>query len=192
MEKKAQLYEILIKFSFALFSFICAIFVVENILFLLPLFKTSSLEEFEILGLIYKTPFGSLLKDIGTFNNVNVEILFKGFISFLSNLSWASIIFLFMFLSLLILRFVFIKWSLISDYITLSIYEILFFILKYISFGVSMAILYKGGATSMAAGCIVGSILFIVFSLAQLFILSLWIIKFIFNIVGDLKYYFSH
>ena len=48
MEKKAQLYEIIIKLSFAVFSFIAAIFVVKNVLHMLPLFKTSSLEEFEI------------------------------------------------------------------------------------------------------------------------------------------------
>ena len=76
MEKKAQLYEIIIKLSFAVFSFIAAIFVVKNVLHMLPLFKTSSLEEFEILGLIYKTPVGSTLKDIGTASTINVEILF--------------------------------------------------------------------------------------------------------------------
>ena len=32
----------------------------------------------------------------------------------------------------------------------------------------------------------------IIFSMAQLFILSLWLLKFIFNIVNDLKYYFYH
>ena len=192
MEKKAQLYEIIIKLSFALFSFIAAIFVMKNVLYILPLFKTSSLEEFEILGLIYKTPIGNILKDIGTVNTINVAVLFKGFMSFLSHLEWISVIFLLMMIVLLMFRFIFIKWSLVKDYLHLSLYEILFFILKYICFGLSFAIFYKGGADGMSLACIVGSILFIIFSLAQIFILSLWIIKFIFNIVSDLKYYFSH
>ena len=192
MEKKAQLYEIIIKLSFALFSFIAAIFVMKNILYILPLFKTTSLEEFEILGLIYKTPVGNILKDIGTVNTINVEVLFKGFMSFLSHLEWISVIFLIMMIVLLMFRFIFIKWSLVKDYLHLSLYEILFFILKYICFGLSFAIFYKGGADGMSLACIIGSILFIIFSLAQIFILSLWIIKLIFNIVSDLKYYFSH
>ena len=192
MEKKAQLYEIIIKLSFALFSFIAAIFVMKNVLYILPLFKTSSLEEFEILGLIYKTPIGNILKDIGTVNTINVAVLFKGFMSFLSHLEWISVFFLLMMIVLLMFRFIFIKWSLVKDYLHLSLYEILFFILKYICFGLSFAIFYKGGADGMSLACIVGSILFIIFSLAQIFILSLWIIKFIFNIVSDLKYYFSH
>ena len=192
MEKKAQLYEIIIKLSFALFSFIAAIFVVKNVLYILPLFKTTSLEEFEILGLIYKTPTGNILKDIGTVNTINVAVLFKGFMSFLSHLEWISVIFLIMMIVLLVFRFIFIKWSLVKDYLHLSLYEILFFILKYICFGLSFAIFYKGGADGMSLACIIGSILFIIFSLAQIFILSLWIIKFIFYIVSDLKYYFSH
>ena len=192
MEKKAQLYEIIIKLSFALFSFIAAIFVMKNVLYILPLFKTTFLEEFEILGLIYKTPIGNILKDIGTVNNINVAVLFKGFMSFLSHLEWISVIFLLMMIVLLVFRFIFIKWSLVKDYLHLSLYEILFFILKYICFGLSFAIFYKGGADGMSLACIIGSILFIIFSLAQIFILSLWIIKFIFNIVSDLKYYFSH
>ncbi len=192
MEKKAQLYEIIIKLSFAVFSFIAAIFVVKNVLHMLPLFKTSSLEEFEILGLIYKTPVGSILKDIGTASTINVEILFKGFLSFLSHLEWISVIFLGMFIVLLLLRFVFLKWSSVKDYLHLSLYEILFFVLKFICVGLSFAIFYKGGANGMSLACIVGSIFFIIFSIAQLFILSLWLLKFIFNIVNDLKYYFSH
>ena len=192
MEKKAQLYEIIIKLTFALFSFIAAIFVVKNAMFLFPLFKTSSLEEFEIIGLIYKTPFGDILRDTGTQNGINVEILLKGFMSFLSNLESVSVIFLSLIIAILILRFTFIKWSLVKEYLHLSLIVVLLFIVKYVCFGLSIAIFYKDGAQGLANGSIVGSIFFIVFSLAELFIFSLWIIKFIFNIVGDLKYYFSH
>lgn len=192
MEKKGQLYEIIIKLTYALISFIAAIFVIKNMLSMAPLFKSFSYQEFELVGLIHKTPFKSILKDIGTIDSVNVEILIKGFFSFLSSLEWISIVFLILFVCLLILYFTFIKWSLVKDYLFLSALEILFFLLKYILFGLSFAIFYKGGGESMALSFIIGTILFYVFSLAQLFILSLWIIKFIFNIGSDLKYYYSH
>ena len=64
MEKKAQLYEIIIKLSFAIFSFFSAIFVVKNAIFMFPLYKSFSYSETQLYSLIYNTPIGGILNDI--------------------------------------------------------------------------------------------------------------------------------
>lgn len=192
MEKKAQLYEIIIKLSFAIFSFFSAIFVVKNAIFMFPLYRSFSYSETKLYSLIYNTPIGDILNDIGPVTHFSFDVIIKGFVAFLSNVEWIGILFLLMLIVLLLLRFMFINWTLIKQYLKLSLILIGLYILKFALFGILFAIFYKDGARTMALGFVVGTSAFLLVSIAQLFVLSLWIIKFIFNIVNDVKYYYSH
>lgn len=192
MEKKAQLYEIIIKLSFAIFSFFSAIFVVKNAIFMLPLYNSFSCNETQLYSLIYNTPIGNILNDIGPVTYFSFSLIIKGLIAFLNNIEWIGVIFLFMLIILLLLRFMFINWTLVKQYLKLSLILVGLYVLKFALFGILFAIFYRGGERTMALGFVVGTSAFLLVSICQLFILSLWIIKFIFNIVSDIKYYYSH
>ena len=192
MEKKAQLYEIIIKSCFALFSFIAAIFIIKNMLSMFPLYTSFSSDQLGLFELIYNTHIGEILKDIGPVHTINFKLILKGFACFLLNLEWIASLFLLLTLALLVLKFIFIKWSLVGNYLKLSGLLILAYVLKYLMFLLCFALFYKGGESSLALSFVIGTSLYLLLSLGQLIILSLWIIKFIFNIVGDIIYYLKH
>lgn len=192
MEKKAQLYEIIIKLSYALLAFISAVFVVKNAIFMLPLYKSFSCSETQLYSLIYNTPFGNILNDVGVVTTLSFDVFVKGFVGFLSNVEWIGVVFLFMTIGLMLLRFMFINWTLIRQYLKLSLIQIGLYILKFVLFGIIFALFYKDGTRTMSLAFIIGTSAFLIVSIAQVFVLSLWIIKFIFNIVNDIKYYYSH
>ena len=192
MEKKAQLYEIIIKCSFAIMAFIMSIFVVKNIISIIPLLKSFSFDEITLYREFYSTHIGEIIKDMGIINRIDFLIIMKGFTSFLLNIEWIMYLLLIMTMCLLIIRFIFLKWTLVKQYIKISSAIIISYFLKYLIFALCFAIFYKGGIKSMSLSFVVGSSFYIIISIIELFFLSLFIIKFIFNIYGDLKYYCAH
>lgn len=192
MEKKAQLYEIIIKLSFAIFGFIASVFVVKNIISMLPLFESFSYDERGLYDAIYKTNIGNILNDIGIVSIFNFNLIVKGFFAFLANIGVLAIIFLLMVLVILILRFIFIKWTLLHFYLKISGLVILSFILKYLSFAIVFGFTYDYGTYSLALSFVIGSATYLIFSITQLFFLCYFIIKFILNISNDINYYCSH
>lgn len=192
MERKGMLYEIIIKLTFAIFSFIASVFVVKNIISMLPLFKSFSYDEFELYDVVYKTHIGEIFKDMGIYQQIDGKIILKAVSSFIVNIEWIGIVFLLLSVTLSILYFIFIKWKLIGTYLKMSGVFILCYILKYILFACCILIIFKNSLTSISLALIIGTIVYIIFSLPQIFILILWIIKFIFNIGSDIKYYYSH
>lgn len=189
MEKRAQLYEIIIKLLMAIIAFITGVFVAKNAVFMLPLFESVGKSEVELYEIIYATSIGDILKDIGVIVNVDLKIILKGFTAFLLNVEWISIVFLLVTLVLLMLSFVFVKWKLVKSYSRISLSIIGLYILKYLLFLLSFALIYKNGEKSMAMSFIVGNSLFMICSFIELFLLCLFVVKFILNIVGDIKYY---
>ena len=192
MEKKAQLYEIIIKFVFAVVSFISAVFVVKNLFFMLPLFNAFSCNERQLFELIYNTQFGGILSHIGVITTFSFNTIVKGFIGFIANIEWIGILFLLLTIALLLLRFIFINWTLVKQYLHLALISILLYILKLALFGLAFAICYKDSTRTIALGFVAGIVVYLITCCAQIFVFSLMIIKFIFNISGDIKYYLSH
>lgn len=192
MEKKAQLYEIIIKFVFAVVSFISAVFVVKNLFFMLPLFNSFSCNERQLYELIYNTQFGGILSHIGVITTFSFNTIVKGFIGFIANIEWIGILFLLLTIALLLLRFIFINWTLVKQYLHLALISILLYILKLALFGLAFAICYKDSTRTIALGFVAGTVVYLITCCAQIFVFSLMIIKFIFNISGDIKYYLSH
>lgn len=192
MEKKAQLYEIIIKFVFAVVSFISAVFVVKNLFFMLPLFNAFSCNERQLYELIYNTQFGGILSHIGVITTFSFNTIVKGFIGFIANIEWIGILFLLLTIALLLLRFIFINWTLVKQYLHLALISILLYILKLALFGLAFAICYKDSTRTIALGFVAGTVVYLITCCAQIFVFSLMIIKFIFNISGDIKYYLSH
>ena len=192
MEKKAQLYEIIIKFVFAVVSFISAVFVVKNLFFMLPLFNSFSCNERQLYELIYNTQFGGILSHIGVITTFSFNTIVKGFIGFIANIEWIGILFLLLTIALLLLRFIFINWTLVKQYLHLALISILLYILKLALFGLAFAICYKDSTRTIALGFVAGAVVYLITCCAQIFVFSLMIIKFIFNISGDIKYYLSH
>ena len=192
MEKKAQLYEIIIKFVFAVVSFISAVFVVKNLFFMLPLFNSFSCNERQLYELIYNTQFGGILSHIGVITTFSFNTIVKGFIGFIANIEWIGILFLLLTIALLLLRFIFINWTLVKQYLHLALISILLYILKLALFGLAFDICYKDSTRSIALGFVAGTVVYLITCCAQIFVFSLMIIKFIFNISGDIKYYLSH
>lgn len=192
MEKKAQLYEIIIKLVFAITAFICSVFVVKNAFFMFPLFTSFSCNETQLYHLIYNTQFGDILNDVGVVINFSFSTLVKGFIGFLNNIEWVGLFFLVLTIALLLLRFMFIKWTLIRQYLKLSLVSIVLYILKFALFGICFSIFYKSNIRTMSLAFVVGTSMYLAICIIQLFVFSLLIVKFIFNISIDIKYYLSH
>ena len=192
MEKKAQLYEIIIKLVFAVVAFVCAVFVVKNAIFMFPLYSSFSCNEKQLYELIYNTQFGGILNDIGVITRFSFITIIKGFVGFLNNVEWIGIIFLLLTIGLTLLRFIFINWTLVRQYLKLAMMSIVLYIIKLALFGIAFAICYKDGIRTISLGFVVGTSFYLLTCIAQLFVFSLWIIKFIFNISSDINYYLSH
>lgn len=192
MEKKGILCEMIIKTIFAIFSFIASIFIVKNIISIFPFFNAYSYEEQSLYDVVYKTHIGEIFKDMGIFQQIDNNIVVKAVTSFIINIEWIGIVLLVLTLILLLLYFIFIKWKLLKTYLKMSGILIAFYLLKYILFACCFLIFFKDSLTSVCFSLIIGAIIYIIFSLMELTILFLWIIKFIFNIGNDFKYYYSH
>lgn len=192
MERKGQLIEIIIKSVYFLFSIIAAVFIVKNIISMFPLYKSFQLNEQEMYTFILKTPFGCIYKDIGHVEMIDSNIVSKAILAFIKNIHWCGIIFLTITLIMLFTYFMFIKWQLVGTYLKLSSYLIFAYIAKYILFALSILIFFKDDMNSFALSIIIGTSLYLILSLVEVFILSLFIIKFILNIAFDLKTIYSH
>ena len=192
MDRKTILFETIIKTVFFVFSIIAAVFVVKNIISMFPLYSINKTDEIEIFDAISKTHIGKIFDNIGASSFINNEIIHKALVSFVYNVETICIIFLIITLSLLFVFFIFPKWKLIASYLKLSAVLILSYISKYLLFALCFLIFYKNTLPSFFITINVGTTLYLIICLIQLFILSLWIIKFIFNILGDIKSYTSY
>ncbi len=192
MERKGQLIEIIIKSVYFIFSIIAAVFIVKNIISMIPLYRSFQFSEQEMYNFILKTPFGIIYKDIGNVELIDSSIVSRAIVAFIKNIHWGGIIFLIITLIMLFTYFMFIKWQLVGTYLKLSSYLILAHLAKYILFALSILIFFKDDMASFSLSMIIGTSLYLILSLVELFILSLFIIKFILNIANDIKTFYCH
>ena len=192
MERKGLLFEIIIKGIYFIFSIIAAVFVVKNIISFFTLYQANIVEESELYAIVGNTHIGKIFSDIGGFMTIDGNIVKKTLISFVNNIEGVAIAFLIMTLILTLLYFVFIKWNLIASYLKLSFITIGLYLLKYVLFGLCILLFFKDSYPSLVIALNVGTSLYLIDCLTQLFVFSLWIIKFIFNILIDLKSYINY
>ena len=192
MERKGLLFEIIIKGIYFIFSIIAAVFVVKNIISFFTLYQANIVEESELYAIVGNTHIGKIFSDIGGFMTIDGNIVKKTLISFVNNIEGVAIAFLIMTLILTLLYFVFIKWNLIASYLKLSFITIGLYLLKYVLFGLCILLFFKDSYPSLVIALNVGTSLYLIDCLTQLFVFSLWIIKFIFNILVDLKSYINY
>lgn len=190
MEKKGIIIEMTLKFLFAAFSFIAAIFVVKNIISMSFLLKSFSYDETKLYDVVNTTHIGLIFNDIGIFIKIDGSTVLKVLVSFIANIEWIGIIFLLLNIYIGIVYFIFIKWKIFETYLKMSGLLILTYLLKYLLFACSILLLFKDSLTSISLALIVGTIVYILLSLFELTLLLLWMIKFIINIKGDIKYYY--
>lgn len=190
MEKKGIVIEIILKFLFAAFSFIAAIFVVKNIISMSNLLKSFSYDEIELYDAVNSTHLGLIFNDIGVFLKIDGTTIFKVLTSFIANIEWIGIIFLLLSIGVSIVYFIFIKWKVFETYLKMSGLLILCYILKYILFACSILLFFKDNLASLSLALVIGTIIYIIISLFELILFVLWMLKFILNIVGDIKYYY--
>ena len=192
MERKGLLFEIIVKGIYFVFSIIAAVFVVKNIISFFSLYQANTVNESELYAIVGNTHIGKIFSDIGGFMAIDGNIIKKALISFVNNIEGVAIVFLIMTLFLTLIYFVFIKWNLISSYLKLSFVSIGLYLLKYVFFGLCILIFFKDSYPSLVIALNIGTSLYLIVCMAQLFIFSLWIIKFIFNILADLKSYIKY
>lgn len=192
MERKGLLFEIIIKGIYFIFSIIASVFVVKNIISFFTLYQANIVEESELYAIVGNTHIGKIFSDIGGFMAIDGNIIKKALISFVNNIEGIAIVFLVMTLILTLIYFVFIKWNLISSYLKLSFIVIGLYLLKYVLFGLCILLFFKDSYPSLVIALNVGTSFYLIICLAQLFVFSLWIIKFIFNILADLKSYIKY
>ncbi len=192
MERKGQLIEIIIKSVYFIFSIIAAVFIVKNIISMIPLYRSFQFSEQEMYNFILKTPFGIIYKDIGNVELIDSSIVSRAIVAFIKNIHWGILVFLAITLIMIFTYFMFIKWQLVGTYLKLSSYLILAHLAKYILFALSILIFFKDDMASFSLSMIIGTSLYLILSLVELFILSLFIIKFILNIANDIKTFYCH
>lgn len=192
MERKGLLFEIIVKGIYFVFSIIAAVFVVKNIISFFSLYQANTVNESELYAIVGNTHIGKIFSDIGGFMAIDGNIIKKALISFVNNIEGVAIVFLIMTLFLTLIYFVFIKWNLISSYLKLSFVSIGLYLLKYVFFGLCILMFFKDSYPSLVIALNIGTSLYLIVCVAQLFIFSLWIIKFIFNILADLKSYIKY
>ena len=192
MSKKELISEIVIKGIYFIFSIIASIFVVKNIISFASLYQANSVDEQTLYQIIGKTQIGKIFADLNGVFVIDSTVIIKTLTSFLKNIEVICIVFLVLTLALLLLYFIFTNWSLVASYLKLSAISIVLYLLKYVLFGLSVLIFFKDSYTSIIVALNLGTTLYLLISAAQLFFFSLWIIKFIFNILLDLKSYIQY
>lgn len=189
MEKQGYLYEIIIKALYLIVGIVGLITIFSNLINILPLLKSFSLDYSQMHMYIVETEFAPTYKALTSVDYLNGTVIAKVLMSFIVNLPIFSIFFLILTLFIGIICFLFIKWTLIRSYFKLSLVHIALFIIKYVMFGLLLLAFYSSDMKSLAMGLFIGTITYILISIVQIFLHSLWILKFIFNITDDIKEY---
>lgn len=189
MEKKGHLYEIIIKSIFLVVGIIGLILIFSNLIHILPLLNSFSLDYNQMHLYIIDTELAPAYKALTSVDYLNGSVIVKVLLSFVINLPIFSLLFLLLTLVMGIIYFLFVKWPLIRSYFKLSLVHIGLFIVKYVLFGLLLLAFYSSDMKSLAVGLFIGTITYILISLVQIFFHSLWVLKFIFNISDDIKEY---
>ena len=189
MEKKGCLYEIVIKSTYFIIGVIGLILIINGLINIFPMLNSFSLQYSDMHTLILNTEFAEAYKTFSYVDYFNGALIIEVLVSFIANLPIFSLLFLILTTTLGILYFVFVKWDLLRVYFKLSLIHIVLFLIKYIFFGLSLLIFYTSDIKSLATGLFVGTVCYIIISLIQIFLHSLWILKFILNIGEDIKEY---
>ena len=197
MKKAGHLYEIIIKSVYLIVGIVGLITIFNGVINIVPLLSSFSYDYSEIQDKVMNTEFNTAFKTLTSVDYFNSSLIMKTVLSFIANLSFLPYIFLIITTLLTILYFLFVKWPLVSSYFKVSLIHILLFIGKYVLFGLTLLIFYTNDIRSLATGLLIGTILYLIFSLLQIFFHSLWILKFILNISEDIKdynnsWYFYH
>ena len=192
MEKKSFLYELIIKFIYFLFAFVASVFVVKNIISIFPLFKSFQLDEIQLNDVILKTTFGKIYYDMGVVEYINLKTIFKAISAFFTNIEGIVIVFGIITIAMLLIYFIFTKWKLISYYLNKSNYLAMLYIWKHILFAVCILFFYRNSLSSLSLSFVLGTSIYLILSLIELFILSIWMIKFIFDFIKVLKTIYNY
>lgn len=186
MTIKKQIAEILIKILFAIVGFVLLINIIKDIISLIPLFNTS-LNENELYTLISNTNIGSIYLKIGAVEGINSTIMYTALVAFFDNIPLFYILFFSIIVILSLIYFIFIKWNLLEIYIKMAYIVLFLYVFKYIFYGLAFVLFYTGSFNSLSSSLIIGNVIFMIFSLGELFIIFLWILKMFLNIVDDVK-----
>ena len=189
MEKRGHLYEIIIKSIYLVVGIIGLIVIINGIINIVPLLASFTLDYNQMHSAIMNTEFAQSYKALTSVDYFNSSLILKILLAFIANLSIFPYLFLILTLFVSILFFIFIKWPLVSSYFKISLMHICVFIGKYLLFGLSLLIFYNSDIKSLATGLFIGTIIYIIMSILQIFLHSLWILKFVLNITDDIKEY---
>lgn len=157
-----------------------------------PLYRIYQYDEQEIYNAIYKTPFGPIVENMGVIEVIDSSMVLNTLLAFIKNLKWLEIVFLVLTMIMTFVFFLFIKWHFIETYLKLTGYLLFTYLGKYLFFALSILFFYKDDIASFSFSIIIGTSLYLILSIIELFILSLFIIKFILNLRMDLKTIYSH
>ncbi|MDY2888449.1 MAG: hypothetical protein SOU19_02680 [Candidatus Caccosoma sp.] len=186
MTAKKQISEILIKILFAIIGFVLSINIIKDIISLIPLFNTS-LNENELYSLISNTNIGSIYLKIGAVEGINSTIMYTALVAFFDNIPLFYVLFFSIIVILSLIYFIFSKWNLLEIYIKMAYIVLSLYVFKYIFYGLAFVLFYTGSFNSLSSSLIIGNVIFMIFSLGELFIMFLWILKMFLNIVDDVK-----
>ena len=188
MEKRGAIIEIIIKLGLAILAFIAIIYVALDLVSMTSLFKVMKLNEVEIEDAIFKTNLYPIYKNIGIVDNVDGNIVSLTIVSFAKTIGAIPLVYLFVSIGLLITYFIFIRWNLILSNIKMIGFLALTYLFKYILFGIQFLLFYKDDTRTLAISIFTGTILYIIVSLVEMFILSLFIYKFVISLKKDSIY----
>lgn len=187
MEKLGQLLEILIKFIFAMFSTVACIFVVKNAFSMLSFFNLKEVDDALFYKILGNTQIGKVYNSMGVVIGLNMYSIICGILAFIINIEWICVAFLIIFIGLLTSYFIFIKWKLIKAYLKMCLALMISYIVKYLIVLLFLAILNDNSMEGFYLAFKVGAVFYFLISLIELFILSLWILKFFINIYSDIR-----
>lgn len=188
MEKRSIYYEFILKCVFFLISFIMAIFTILNVIKIVPLLQAYSISNEKLYSLFFKTDVGNIFTHMVVFEDSNFfTMLNEALNALIISLKWIDIGFLLLFGILLIAAFIYPKWKLVNTYLKLSAFLIIAYLLRYISFALCVLYFFKDSVIGLTNGLFFGTIFYLLFCLSMIFIMSLFMIKFIFNVYFDVK-----
>lgn len=186
MIAKKQISEIIMKFLFAVIGFTLAVYIFKDIISMVPLFN-SSLNEDEIYTLISTTSIGNVFSKLGAVEVIDKTLIYTTIVAFLDSIPIFNVIYLALVVLLTILYFVYPKWNLLKMYLKMAYVIIALYIFKFVLYGLVFVCFFKDNIQTLVTCLITGNIIFIFFSLGEIFILSLWVLKLLLNITNDIK-----
>ena len=187
MERVGVISEFIIKIVYGITAFIIGVFVVKNIILMAPLFGVLKLDEPEIVNLISNTKIGPVYESVEAYKQIDGKVIFNAIMAFISSMGWLEVAFLICNVLLLFALFMFIRWNFISNYLKLSGLIILVYFLKYSVFGLFFLIFFNESVKGAATGIFIGNIFYMIFSLIELFLASLFVLKLVLNFNMDIK-----